>query len=152
MAIAVGEQAPDFKLKATGDKEVSLSDYSGKPLVILFYPLDFSPVCSVQVPEFNSRLDEIRAAGAEVIAINRDSVYSHNAWCKELGGVDFPLLADMNLAVSKAYGVALDAGITTRACVIVGKDGKVAFSHTEESPGNNTLPVDKVIEVVKGLN
>jgi peroxiredoxin len=152
MAIAVGEAAPDFKLKATGDQEVSLSDFKGKPLVILFYPLDFSPVCSVQVPDYNSRLADIKAAGAEVIAINRDSVYSHNAWCKELGGVDFPLLADMNLAVSKAYGVALDAGITTRACVVVDKEGKIAFSHTEASPADNTLSVDQVIDVVKGLN
>jgi len=152
MAIAVGQAAPDFKLKATGDQEVSLSDFKGKPLVILFYPLDFSPVCSVQVPDFNSRLADIKAAGAEVIAINRDSVYSHNAWCKELGGVDFPLLADMNLAVSKDFGVALDAGITNRACVIVDKDGKVAFTHVEESPADNTLSVDKVIEVVNGLN
>jgi peroxiredoxin (alkyl hydroperoxide reductase subunit C) len=151
MAAQVGDKISEFKLKATGDREVSLSDYSGKPLVVLFYPLDFSPVCSVQVPEFNKRLDDIRATGADVIAINRDSVYAHNAWCDSLGGVGFPLLADLNLEVAKKFGVALDAGISTRAVFVLDGDGKVVFSHVEDAPANNTCDVDKVIEAIKSI-
>ena len=97
----VGSAAPEFTLTGAvneEDVEVSLSDYAGKNLVVLFYPLDFSPVCSEQVPDFNEQLSAIQAKGADVIAISRDSAFAHKAWSKDLGGVGFPLLADMNLA------------------------------------------------------
>ena len=114
----VGSAAPAFTLTGAvnnDDVEVSLSDYEGKNLVVLFYPLAFSPVCAEQVPDFNENLAAIKAKGAEVIAINRDSTFAHKAWSEALGGVDFPLLADMNLAVSKEFSMALEeVGITTR--------------------------------------
>ena len=145
----VGNAAPDFTLTGAvnqEDTEVSLSDYSGKNLVVLFYPLDFSPVCSEQVPDFNGKLDAIRAKGAEVIAINRDSAFAHKAWSQALGGVDFPLLADMNLEVSKQYGMALEAvGITTRGVFIIDKSGNVAFKHVEDAPPDNTLSAEQVL-------
>ena len=145
----VGSAAPEFTLTGAvneEDVEVSLSDYAGKNLVVLFYPLDFSPVCSEQVPDFNEQLSAIQAKGAEVIAISRDSAFAHKAWSKDLGGVDFPLLADMNLAVSKEFGMALEAvGITTRGVFIVDKSGKIAFKHVEEAPPDNTLSAEQVL-------
>ena len=145
----VGSAAPEFTLTGAvneEDVEVSLSDYAGKNLVVLFYPLDFSPVCSEQVPDFNEQLSAIQAKGAEVIAISRDSAFAHKAWSKNLGGVDFPLLADMNLAVSKEFGMALEAvGITTRGVFIVDKSGKIAFKHVEEAPPDNTLSAEQVL-------
>ena len=145
----VGSTAPEFTLTGAvneEDVEISLSDYAGKNLVVLFYPLDFSPVCSEQVPDFNEQLSAIQAKDAEVIAISRDSAFAHKAWSKDLGGVDFPLLADMNLAVSKEFGMALEeVGITTRGVFIVDKSGKIAFKHVEEAPPDNTLSAEQVL-------
>ena len=145
----VGSAAPEFTLTGAvneEDVEVSLSDYAGKKLVVLFYPLDFSPVCSEQVPDYNAQLSAIQAKGAEVIAISRDSAFAHKAWSKDLGGVGFPLLADMNLSVSKEFGMALEeAGITTRGVFIVDKSGKIAFKHVEEAPPDNTLSAEQVL-------
>ena len=145
----IGSAAPDFSLSGATNQEntdVSLSDFEGKKLVILFYPLDFSPVCSEQVPDFNENLDAIRAKGADVIAINRDSTFAHKAWSAALGGIGFPLLSDMNLEVSKQYGMALEeVGITTRGVLIVDESGKVVFKHVEDAPPDNTLSAEQVL-------
>ncbi len=145
----VGSAAPDFTLQGAvnqEDVEVSLSDYAGKNLVVLFYPLAFSPVCAEQVPDFNEKLGAIQAKGAEVVAINRDSTFAHKAWSEVLGGVDFPLLADMNLEVSKGFGMALEGvGITTRGVFIIDKSGNIAFKHVEAAPPDNTLTADQVL-------
>lgn len=147
----IGSAAPDFKLSGSTDQDdtndVSLSDYKGKKLVIIFYPLDFSPVCSEQVPDFNEKLDAIRAKGADVIAINRDSTFAHKAWSEALGGVNFPLLSDMNLEASKEYGMALEEiGITTRGVFIIDDAGKIAFKHVENAPPDNTLTAEQVLD------
>ena len=145
----VGSAAPDFKLQGAvnqEDVEVSLNDYAGKNLVVLFYPLAFSPVCAEQVPDFNEKLGAIQAKDAEVIAINRDSTFAHKAWSEALGGVDFPLLADMNLEVSKEFGMALEeVGITTRGVFIIDKSGNIAFKHVEAAPPDNTLTAEQVL-------
>ena len=151
----VGNAAPDFTLTGAvnqEDVEVSLSDYAGKNLVVLFYPLAFSPVCAEQVPDFNDNLSAIQAKGAEVVAINRDSTFAHKAWSEVLGGVDFPLLADMNLAVSQQFGMALDeVGITTRGVFIIDKSGNIAFRHVEEAPPDNTLTAEQVLDELDKL-
>ena len=145
----VGSAAPDFTLQGAvnqEDVEVSLGDYTGKNLVVLFYPLAFSPVCAEQVPDFNEKLSAIQAKGGEVIAINRDSTFAHKAWSEVLGGVDFPLLADMNLEVSKEFGMALEeVGITTRGVFIIDKSGNIAFKHVEAAPPDNTLTAEQVL-------
>ncbi len=145
----LGSAAPDFTLTGAvnqEDTEVSLSDYSGKNLVVLFYPLAFSPVCAEQVPDFNENLAAIKAKDAEVIAINRDSTFAHKAWSQDLGGVDFPLLADMNLSVSKQFGMALEeVGITTRGVFIIDKAGNIVFKHVENAPPDNTLSAKQVL-------
>ena len=151
----VGSAAPDFTLTGAvnqEDVEVSLNDYAGKNLVVLFYPLAFSPVCAEQVPDFNEKLNAIQAKGAEVIAINRDSTFAHKAWSEALGGVDFPLLADMNLAVSKGFGMALEeVGITTRGVFIIDKAGNIAFRHVEDAPPDNTISAEQVLDELDKL-
>ena len=152
----VGSAAPDFTLAGTlgsEDTEVSLGDFKGKNLVVIFYPLDFSPVCSVQIPDFNEKADEIRAKNAEIIAINRDSAFAHKAWSEDLGGVKFPLLADMNLSVSKQFGMALEeVGITNRGVIIIDTEGNIAFKHVEDAPPDNTLAVNQVLSELDKLN
>ncbi len=150
-----GSAAPDFTLSGSNnqdDTEVSLGDYKGKKLVVLFYPLDFSPVCSEQVPDFNENLEAIRAKGADVVAISRDSTFAHKAWSETLGGVDFPLLSDMNLEVSKKFGMALEeVGITTRGVFIIDQSGNIAFKHVEDAPPDNTLTAKQVVEELDNL-
>ena len=122
MALEVGGSVPDFTLTGSlgaEDTDVSLSDYAGKNLIIVFYPLDFSSVCSIQIPAYNEKIEEIRSKNADVIAINRDSIFTHKAWSEHLGGIQFPLLADMNLKVSKQFGMALEeVGITNRGVLL----------------------------------
>ena len=150
-----GSSAPDFTLSGSNnqdDTEVSLKDFIGKKLVVLFYPLDFSPVCSEQVPDFNENLDAIRAKGADVVAISRDSTFAHKAWSQALGGVDFPLLSDMNLEVSKKFDMAIeDVGITNRGVFIIDESGNIAFKHVEEAPPDNTLTAEQVVEELDNL-
>lgn len=151
----LGSVAPDFSLSGATNQEdtdVSLSDFKGKKLVVLFYPLDFSPVCSEQVPDFNENLDAIQEKGADVIAINRDSTFAHKAWSEALGGVGFPLLSDMNLEVSKQFGMALEeVGITTRGVFIIDEKGKIAFKHVEDAPPDNTLTAEQVLDELDKL-
>ena len=151
----IGNAAPDFSLsgsKGQEDIDVKLADFEGKKLVILFYPLDFSPVCAEQVPDFNENLTAIQAKGADVIAINRDSTFAHKAWSESLGGIGFPLLSDMNLEVSKQYGMALEeAGITTRGVFIVDESGEIVFKHVENAPPENTLTAEEVLSELDDL-
>ena len=149
MALEVGDAVPDFTLTGSigsEDTEVSLSDFEGKKLIIVFYVLDFSSVCSVHIPDYNAKLNEIQSKNGEVIAINRDSALAHKAWSEDLGGVKFPLLADMNLEVSKKFGIALEeVGITNRGVFVIDSEGTVAFKHVEATPSDNTIEVEQVL-------
>ena len=142
----VGERAPDFKLKSTLDKEISLRDYRGdKNVVLVFYPLDFSPTCSMQLPEYSSHKGAFEKRDAEVLGVNRDSVYTHKAWAKEFG-IEVPLLADMTGEAAKAYGVYMaEAGISKRAVFIIDKEGVLRFQHIETTPGDFTLHADGIL-------
>ena len=152
MSVTVGEKAPDFTLKSTLDKEVSLEDYQGeKNVVLVFYPLDFSPTCSMQLPEYSGRKSDFAEMDAEVIGVNRDSVHTHKAWSKEFN-IEIPLLADMTLGAAKAYGVDMqERGISKRAVFIIDKEGVLRFKHVEETPGDFTLHADDILAELKKL-
>lgn len=148
----IGDKAPEFKLKSSYDTEISLADFKGKkPVVLVFYPLDFSPVCSIQLPEYSSRKADFENLGAEVIGVNRDSVYTHKAWAKEFG-IELPLLADMTGEVAKAYGVYLDErGISGRAVFIIDKEGILRHQHIEKTPGDFSFHADDILNVLVSL-
>lgn len=148
----VGEAAPDFSLKSNLDKTISLADYKGdKHVVLAFYPLDFSPVCSIQIPEYSGRQTDFDALGAVVLGVNRDSVYTHKAWASEFG-IALPLLADMNGATAKDYGVYLDAaGISGRAIFIIDKEGILRFAHVEKAPGEFTFHAEDILKELASL-
>jgi peroxiredoxin len=137
MAIQVGAEAPDFELPSSEvgsdgkpGKPIKLSDYRGKRNVVLaFYPLDFSPVCTSEHTCFREDLKALEAAGAQVLGLSVDSKWTHHAYAKHMG-LSYPLLADFHPrgAVADKYGLYLpNAGITARATVIVDKQGKVAW-------------------------
>jgi peroxiredoxin len=126
--IKVGEVAPDFTLKTQDDKEWKLSDHKGKTVVLLWYPLDWSPTCEKENCAVSNE-KSLYGADRVVVGLSRDSVWSHKAW-KAQKNLGHDLLADPLLAVTKQYDLVHPAApfISLRATVIVGKDGKVAFA------------------------
>jgi peroxiredoxin len=130
MSIAVGSTAPDFTLKDQSQKDVKLSDFAGKKNVVLvFYPLDWSPTCTNEHACFVNEMKAFETLDAEVLGVSVDSVWSHKAYAEKMG-IHYPLLADFQPrgAMAEKYGVFLpEKGITGRSIVIVGKDGKVAW-------------------------
>jgi peroxiredoxin len=135
--IAAGEPAPDFKLNDQDGEEVSLSDYKGRKVLLVFYPLDFSPVCSDQLSIYQEVKPEIAEQGVELLGISVDSAYAHKAFQEKLG-IDTTLLADFEPKgeVAKAYGSYIDgAGISNRTLVLVDENGVVAWAYESPSPG-----------------
>lgn len=137
MPIAVGQPAPDFTLKDQHQNEVKLNDFRGKKKVVLvFYPLDWSPVCTNEHACFVNDLKEFEQLDAQVLGISVDSVWSHKAFAEKMN-IRYPLLADFHPrgAVASRYGLYLeDKGITGRAVVIIGKDGNVAWVKQYDIP------------------
>jgi peroxiredoxin len=132
MAIDVGKEAPDFTLKTQDDKEWKLSAHRGKNVVLLWYPLDWSPTCEKE----NCKISQepvLQGKDTVVVGISRDSTWSHRAW-KAAKGIRHDLLADPLLEVTKKYGMQHPAVpfISHRASVIVDKQGKVAFAEVQE--------------------
>lgn len=128
----VGQEAPDFKLKGPGGSFYTLSEYRGdKAVVLVFFPLAFSSVCSHQLPVVQEALPRFEAAGATVFGISVDSHYANTAFAKQLG-LTFPLLSDWKHEAAMAYGVLLpDAGYTNRVTFVVDRAGRI--SHVEVS-------------------
>ena len=128
MSLQPGDAAPDFTLPATIGDKVSLSDYRGKKnVLLLFYPLDFSPVCSVETRECAEMLPTRGADDVQVLGISVDSLWSHKAFAAQ-NGITYPLLADFHPkgAVAEKYGVYLpEKGISARTAFVVGKDGRI---------------------------
>jgi len=131
MAIDVGTSAPEFTLKTQDEKEWKLSDHKGKNVVLLWYPLDWSPTCEKE----NCKISQepvLSAPNTVVVGISRDSTWSHKAW-RQNKGIKHDLLADPKLEVTQKYGLVHPAGfISHRATVVVDKTGKVAFAQIQE--------------------
>ena len=134
--IAPGQQAPDFTLSDQDGQGVSLKDLRGQKVLLVFYPLDFSPVCTDQLNLYQEVLGELEDRGVRVYGVSVDSAYCHKAFRGHLG-TTIPLLADFNPKgeVARKYGVySEDHGVTARALVLVGPDGVVQWSYKSPSP------------------
>lgn len=131
--IQPGEAAPDFVLKDQNKAEWRLSDALKKGDVVLcFYPLDFSPVCSTEMKCANDEMSKWAAKGAQVVGVSCDSFFVHDAWAKQLG-LKQTLLADMHRQVCKAYGIYWpDLNVSGRGTVVIGRNGKVKWSQKRE--------------------
>src|ERR1700677_3730783 len=152
MAISVGAAAPEFSLKDQSQKEVKLSDFKGKKnVVIVFYPLDWSPVCTNEHVCLVNDMKRFEQLDAQVLGVSVDSVWSHKAFAEKMG-TQLPLLADFQPrgAVGSLFGVYLaDKGITGRAIAVVDRDGKLAWFKNYDIP---TVPdVNEVAEAVSTL-
>ena len=134
MAVEVGSQAPDFTLKDENGKDVSLSSLRGRNVVLMFYPLAFSPVCTRELVDIASVADRYQAANAEVLAVSVDSQYTLAAFKRD-EKLSAHLLADFHPtgAVAQQYGTYVDAiGIAGRATFVIDKDGTVVSKVTSE--------------------
>jgi peroxiredoxin len=143
--IAAGEPAPDFTLRDQDGERVSLSDYRGRRVMLVFYPADFSPVCSDQLSIYQEVKPEIAAKGVELVGISVDHVFAHKAFQEKLG-IDTTLLADFEPKgeVARAYGSYLEkAGTANRTLVLIDENGLVAWTY--ESPNPGELPGANVI-------
>jgi len=135
--IAAGSPAPDFTLRDQDGEDVSLADFKGRKVLLVFYPLDFSPVCSDQLSIYHEVKPELAEKGVEIIGISVDSPWAHKAFQEKLG-IDTTLLADFEPkgAVAKAYRSYLDGlGFANRTLVLVDEDGNVAWAYESPSPG-----------------
>ena len=135
--IAVGENAPDFTLRDQDGEEVSLSSFRGRRLLLVFYPFDFSPVCSDQLSLYQEVKPEIEAKGVTLVGVSVDSPYAHREFQAKLG-VDTTLLSDFEPKgeVARAYGSYLDGpGMANRTLVLVDEEGKVAWTYESPNPG-----------------
>jgi len=133
--IAAGTKAPDFSLPDQDGNEVSLSDFEGRRLVLAFYPLDFSPVCTEQLSLYQEVLDQIESQGASLVGVSVDSSYCHHAFRKQLN-LAIPLLADFNPKgeVSRAYGAWIEEVDHGNRSLVLIDGGQVKWSYAAPTP------------------
>jgi len=139
---AIGQAAPDFRLKGPGGTNYTLAEYQGQQNVLLvFYPLAFSPVCSHQLPEIQKDLALFEAANTAVFGVSVDSHYTNAAFARTLG-LRFPLLSDWKREASAAYGVLIpEAGYSGRAIFAIDRQGVLVWSEISENMGSvDALP------------
>ena len=150
----VVQTAPDFKLKGPGGQLFTLSEHRGqKNVVLVFFPLAFSPTCSHQLPTIEKQMDRFRALNAEVMGISVDNHFANDAFARHLG-LSFPLLSDFRREVSALYGVLLpDSLYSGRAVFVVDRQGRLVHREISPAPGDvNQIPSsNKVLQVLEGL-
>ncbi len=157
----VGQPAPDFNMASTKNLEtlaenVKLSDYAGKWLILMFYPLDFTFVCPTELTAFSDRIGELNGVGAEVIGISTDSVHSHRAWLKlpreenGVAGLEYPLASDTGGKLARQYNILIeDEGIALRGLYIVNPEGILQYAVVHDL--NIGRSVDETLRVLQGL-
>jgi peroxiredoxin 2/4 len=158
----VGTKAPDFEMPSTKNlqklnQNVKLSDYTGRWLVLLFYPLDFTFVCPTELTTFSDRYDAFEAIGADVIGVSVDSVYSHRAWIQTprdangVAGLCYPLASDITKSVSRDYGVLIEeSGVALRGLFVIDPDGTLRYQVVHDlSIGRSAEETLRVIQALQ---
>jgi len=146
-----GGAAPPFELQSAPNETIKLGDLRGKPLIIAFYPADFSPVCGDQIALYNEILPEFRRYGAQIIGISVDSVWCHAAFAKQKN-IQFPLLADFEPkgAVAQTYGAyRTEDGTAERALFVIDSDGIIHWSYC--SPVSVNPGADGILSALDSL-
>lgn len=150
--LGVGTQAPDFTLHSTPDQTVSLSDFRGRPVVLVFYPADWRPVCGDQVALYNEMLDEFGDLNAQVLGISVDGAWCHVAFAKDRS-LHFPLLSDFEPKgeVSKRYGAYHDdVGESSRSLFVLDANGIIRWNHL--SPDGVNPGADGILKALEALS
>lgn len=128
MAVGVGDRAPSFTLPGTGGRAYSLEEYAGHPVVLVFYPGDETPVCTKQLNSYNDDLAEFAALDAQVLAVSAQDVDSHERF-RDRHEFGFPLLADTDKAVARAYGILGPLGFVRRSVFVIDGSGIIRYAH-----------------------
>jgi peroxiredoxin len=149
--LAPGTTAPEFELKSAPDKVLRLSELRGKPVVLAFYPADWSPVCGDQMALYNEIHEEFEELGAQIVGISVDGAWCHAAFAKDRK-LRFPLLSDFEPkgAISRAYGAYNSReGVSTRALFVLDADGVIRWSYL--SPPNVNPGADGIFKALESL-
>jgi peroxiredoxin (alkyl hydroperoxide reductase subunit C) len=159
MSVLVAQPAPDFKATAVMSdgsfQEISLSDYQGKYVVLFFYPLDFTFVCPTEIIAFSNRAADFEEAGVQLLGCSIDSHFTHLAWRNTprnaggLGDIRFPLIADIDKQIARAYDVLLPGGIALRGLFLIDKNGTVRHQVVNDLPLGRS--VDEALRMVQAL-
>jgi peroxiredoxin len=148
---ARGAPAPQFVLASTPDQKVALSEFRGRPVILAFYPADWSPVCGDQMTLYNEVLDEFKRFDAQLLGISVDGTWCHAAFAKE-HKLHFPLLSDFEPkgAVARSYGVYRgDEGVAERALFVIDRQGGMAWSYV--SPIGVNPGADGILRALEAL-
>ena len=148
--LPIGSEAPDFTLQAAPDRSITLRELRGKPVVLAFYPADWSPVCSDQMALYNEILPDFQEQGAEIFGISVDGAWCHRAF-SDSRKLRFPLLADFEPkgAVSRAYGAYNDKGVSDRALFVLDANGVIRWSYL--SPAGTNPGADGILAALERL-
>ena len=150
--LSPGTKAPDFSLYSTPDQKVSLSDFKGRPVIIAFYPADWSPVCTDQLALYNQLLPEFEHYNKpEIIGISVDGIWSHIAFAKDRS-LRFPILSDFEPkgTVSRSYGAYQDTvGESSRALFVIDEHGTIRWSYL--SPVGVNPGADGIIDALEEM-
>lgn len=158
MAVLTGKPAPEFKTTAVFGqdfKEVKLSDYKGKYVVLFFYPLDFTFVCPTELVAFQEKLGEFKERGAEVLGCSIDSQFSHLAWLNTplnkggIQGVEYGLLADIGGNIARDFDVLSPGGVAYRGLFLIDKEGVVRHQIVNDLPLGRS--VEEALRMVDAL-
>lgn len=150
MSVGIGDRAPGFTLLSTGGGSVSLADFAGKPVVLVFYPGDDTPVCTKQLNSYNNDLEQFEALDAQVLGVSAQSVDSHEKFSGK-HGFRFPLLADTDKHVAGLYGTLGPIGFPRRSVFVIDGTGVIRYAHRAIA-GLTYRPVSELVEVLRGLS
>ena len=154
MTVSVGAAAPEFEVDGTdgtddGRRPNALSAYRGQPVVLVFYPADHSPVCTVQLQTYSHDIGAFADVGAQVLALSPQSVGEHEAFAAE-HDFAFPLLADEDKVVGDAYGILGPLGFYRRSIIVIDPAGIVRYAH-RATAGLTFRPTDEIVDAVRAL-
>jgi peroxiredoxin len=153
MSAVIGDPAPDFTLPGTtGEKasrrDFALSEYIGRPVVVVFYPGDNTPVCTRQLTAYTNDIDDFAEVDAQILAISPQSVESHEGFSCKQGGFAFPLLADEDKEVGRNYGIIGPLGFYRRSAFVIDKTGVLRYAHRALA-GLTFRPTEELIAAVR---
>ena len=159
MGILVQQQAPDFEAQAVmpdgSFKQIKLSSYRGKYVLLFFYPLDFTFVCPTEIIAFSERNDEFAERNVQVLGASIDSHYTHLAWVKTpraeggLGKIEYPLVSDLARTISQSYDILLASGVALRGLFLIDKEGVVRHQVVNDLPLGRS--VDEALRMIDAL-
>jgi len=142
-----GDEAPDFTLPGTGDRDFTLSDFRGQPVILVFYPGDDTPVCTVQLRSYSDGMAGFDQLGAQVLAISPQDVASHERFATSYGLL-MPLLADTDRSVAERYGILGPLGFYRRSVFVIDGCGVVRYARRSLT-SLNYIDSDHLLQVVK---